>query len=176
MTGGDILIAPENGGMALEIVQSTSAEDLAGIRVLFLEYAESLGVSLNFQDFDGEVEGLPGKYAAPAGSLLLAREGDMLAGCGAFRPLAEDMCEMKRLYVRPAFRRRGLGRTLATRLIAEARAAGYSSMRLDTLPAKLPEATGLYIRLGFVEIPAYYENPIPGVAYFELKLNASGSG
>ena len=156
--------------MALEMVHATSAEDLAGIRVLFLEYAAFLGVSLNFQDFEGEIEGLPGKYAPPTGSLLLVREGDKPAGCGAFRRLAEDICEMKRLYVRPEFRGRGLGRKLATQLIAEAMAAGYSSMRLDTIPAKLPEATSLYGRLGFVEIPAYYENPIPGVVYFELKL------
>jgi len=155
--------------MALDIVQATS-EDLAGIRVLFLEYATFLGVSLNFQDFDSEIEGLPGKYAPPTGSLLLAREADTPAGCGAFRPLAEAMCEMKRLYVRPEFRGRGLGRKLATQLIAEAMAAGYSGMRLDTIPAKLPEATRLYVKLGFVEIPAYYENPIPGVTYFELKL------
>ena len=156
--------------MALEMVHATSAEDLAGIRVLFLEYAAFLGVSLNFQDFEGEIEGLPGKYAPPTGSLLLVREGDKPAGCGAFRQLTEDICEMKRLYVRPEFRGRGLGRKLATQLIAEAMAAGYSSMRLDTIPAKLPEATSLYGRLGFVEIPAYYENPIPGVVYFELKL------
>ncbi|HEX6512706.1 MAG TPA: GNAT family N-acetyltransferase [Chloroflexota bacterium] len=156
--------------MALRVIQATAAEDLAAIRELFLEYAAFLGVSLCFQDFDGEVERLPGNYAPPAGSLLLARDGDVPAGCGAFRPLAQGVCEMKRLYVRPSFRGTGLGRGLAAQLIAEAKTAGYASMRLDTIPAKLPEATALYRTLGFVEIPAYYDNPIPGVAYFELKL------
>jgi len=156
--------------MALDLVQAASTAELAGIRELFLEYAAFLGVSLHFQDFEGEVERLPGKYAPPGGSLLLAREGEVAAGCGAFRPLEGDICEMKRMYVRPAFRGQGLGRRLARQLIAEAVAAGYASMRLDTIPAKLPQASTLYASLGFVEIPAYYDNPIPGVAYFEFQL------
>lgn len=156
--------------MALEVVHAASAEDLASIRALFLEYAEFLGVSLCFQDFEGELEALPGQYAPPAGSLLLAREGQTPAGCGAFRPLAEDVCEMKRLYVRPEFRGRGLGRQLAEQLITEGTSAGYGRMRLDTIPARLPEASSLYASFGFIEIPAYYDNPIPGVAYFELDL------
>lgn len=154
----------------LEIVQATTPDNIAGARKLILEYAEFLGESLRFQDFDREIEELPGKYAPPAGSLLVAREGEEPAGCGAFRPLETGICEMKRVYVRPAFRGRHLGIRLVKQLIAEATLAGYARMRLDTIPAKLPEATSLYRGLGFVEIPAYYENPIRGVVYFELRL------
>lgn len=146
-------------------------EDVARARELFEEYAAGLGFSLCFQDFDQELATLPGKYAPPAGRLLLACCDDAVAGCGALRPLKPGICEMKRLYVRPAFRGRHLGRRLAETLMAEAKVIGYASMRLDTIPQKMAEAERLYRGLGFREIPAYYDNPREGVRYFELRLD-----
>jgi DNA-binding MarR family transcriptional regulator/GNAT superfamily N-acetyltransferase len=137
---------------------------------LFAEYAAGLGVDLGFQDFQAELASLPGKYAAPAGSLLCAFDRDQALGCVALRPMEEaGCCEMKRLYVIPAARGRKLGERLALAIIEEARRLGYARMRLDTL-AKLEAACGLYRALGFREIPAYYDNPLPGVVYFELDL------
>ena len=142
-------------------------------RELFREYAQALGVDLCFQNFDAELAGLPGDYAAPQGGLLLAFVDDQLAGCGAFRPLHDvdyaNACEMKRLYVRRAFRRFGLGRLLAQALIDGATQAGYSVMLLDTLD-DMEAARGLYESLGFVEVPPYYFNPIAGAHYLKVDL------
>lgn len=149
---------------------ATSPSDLAKARELFLEYGESLGFSLCFQDFDEELATLPGKYAAPLGAILLAEEDEGVAGCVAMRPLeAAGRCEMKRLFVREAFRGRGLGRALATRIIALARETGHREMVLDTL-ATMTEATSLYRSLGFVDIPPYTFNPLPNVVYLGLQL------
>jgi ribosomal protein S18 acetylase RimI-like enzyme len=141
--------------------------DLA--RFLFREYEGSLGISLCFQGFEEELAGLPGAYARPRGRLLLAREGDVLAGCGALRPLDPEICEMKRLYVREAFRGRKLGRLIAESLIKEARAIGYRRMRLDTLPS-MTAAIPLYRSLGFHEIPPYTKNLVPGALFLEKQL------
>lgn len=154
------------------IAQAKSPEQLEQARSLFLEYAESLGFSLCFQSFDKEVAGLPGDYSPPHGRLLLAEQDGKIAGCVALHKLSDGVCEMKRLYVRPEFRGKALGRALAERVIAEARAAGYSQMRLDTIVGKMDSAIALYRRLGFREIQPYRENPITGAIYMELKLDA----
>lgn len=146
-------------------------KDISDARMLFEEYAQWLGVDLCFQGFGAELAGLPGDYAAPKGRLFIARDpgtGDA-AGCVALRPFEGETGEMKRLYVRPAFRGTGLGATLATLVIDAAREAGYRRLVLDTL-AHMQPAIGLYRRLGFNEIPAYYDNPIPGALYFELRI------
>ena len=155
------------------LVSADSAEWLAPAREMLREYAGSLSVDLCFQNFDAELDGLPGDYAAPSGHLLLAFVDGALAGCGAFRALADvdyaNACEMKRLYVRPAFRRFGLGRMLAQALLDEARRAGHSVMLLDTLD-DMESARGLYTTLGFEEIPPYYFNPIAGAHYLKAEL------
>ena len=158
------------------IAQAQSPEQLEQARQLFLEYAASLGFHLCFQSFDKEVAGLPGDYSPPHGRLLLAEHGEKIAGCVALHKLSEDICEMKRLYVRPEFRGKALGRALTERVIAEARAAGYSQMRLDTIVGTMDSAIALYRRLGFREIPPYRENPIPGAIYMELKLDGGAPG
>lgn len=161
----------------MELITAHTPEWLPVVRDLFREYAEWLGVSLCFQGFEAELAELPGAYAPPRGQLLLARMGRIIVGCGALRPLDRHTCEMKRLYVRPAARGRGVGRALAEALIGEGRAAGYKRMRLDTLrTAPLAAANALYDRLGFSEIPAYYPNPLPDVRYLELDLEASSAG
>ena len=154
----------------IAITAAESAEDLSRARELFKEYAAWLGFSLGFQNFEEELATLPGKYAPPSGRLLLARCDDALAGCGALRQLAPEICEMKRLYVRPQFRGCGLGRKLAERLIRDARSIGYGYMRLDTVPSRMAEANLLYRALGFYEIPAYCYNPQPDTLYFECRL------
>ena len=146
---------------------------LDATRELFEEYAQALGIDLCFQHFDAELAGLPGDYAAPQGCLLLAFVDGDLAGCGGFRPLGDvdyaNACEMKRLYVRRAFRRFGLGRLLTQALIDGAVQAGYSVMLLDTLD-DMEAARGLYESLGFVEVPPYYFNPLPGAHYLKVEL------
>lgn len=158
----------------IELVAADSAELLAAAREVIVEYGRSLPIDLAFQNFDDELRSLPGEYAAPGGHLLLAYVDGALAGCGALRPLADvdyaNACEMKRLYVRPAFRRFGLGRLLAQALLDEARRAGYSSMLLDTLD-DMESARGLYASLGFEEIPPYYFNPVAGAHYLKADLD-----
>jgi ribosomal protein S18 acetylase RimI-like enzyme len=151
------------------IVEAGGAEALALVRQLFVEYADSLGVDLAFQDFDEELAGLPGAYARPSGGLLLAFDGEAPVGCVAFRPLEPGISEMKRLYVRPSARGAGWGRRLAERVVREARAAGYQRMRLDTLPS-MHAALGLYLGLGFRDIAAYRHNPVAGTRFLELDL------
>jgi ribosomal protein S18 acetylase RimI-like enzyme len=153
-----------------EIVNVTNGEDLALIRALFLEYSQSLGVDLSFQNFNEELKNLPGKYAPPDGCLLLARHGGKTAGCVALRKLEDGVCEMKRLYVLPEFHGLGWGRRLAERVIKEAREIGYQKMRLDTL-ATMTAAQKLYRALGFVEIEAYRFNPEPGAVFMELDMS-----
>jgi carbonic anhydrase len=143
---------------------------LEEVRALFLEYAQSLGFSLCFQGFDEELRALPGMYAPPRGRLLLAIEEGSPAGCVGLHEWDGPAAEMKRLYVRPAFRGHGLGRTLTEAALSEARALGYRSVRLDTIPSLMQSAIALYRELGFREIPPYRANPIPGALYFELPL------
>jgi putative acetyltransferase len=159
---------------AIRLITPDTPELLAATRAIFREYAASLDVDLCFQGFEAELANLPGEYSAPTGQLLLAMVDDNLAGCGAFRPLADadyaNACEMKRLYVRPAFRRFGLGRLMAQRLLDDARRAGYSHMLLDTLD-DMESARELYATLGFENVPPYYYNPIPGAHYLRARLD-----
>jgi len=153
----------------MTIVPTDSAAHILAARELLVEYAEALDVDLCFQDFQQELEGLPGAYSPPDGRLLLAIDGEQPVGCVAVRKLGDGVCEMKRLYVKPAFRSKGLGRKLAEAIIAEARAIGYGKMRLDSL-SSLREAAELYRSLGFVAIPPYTYNPLPEAVFLELGL------
>jgi putative acetyltransferase len=152
------------------ITQVEQSSEIAQVRDLFLEYASSLGFSLCFQGFDQELAGLPGDYVPPEGRLLLAEYEGRPAGCGALHKLEPGVCEMKRLYLRPEFRGKGLGRALAERLIAEAHNIGYRRMRLDTVEPLMKEAVALYRRLGFKKIAPYRTNPVEGAMYMELEL------
>ncbi len=154
----------------MELIQATLPQHIEQARQLFLEYAESLGFSLCFQSFDEELKSLPGAYAAPSGRLLLAQCEQQAAGCVGLRMLENHICEMKRLYVRPAYRGQGLGRILVERVIAEARAIGYERMRLDTIASSMQDAIALYRKMGFKEIAPYRDNPIAGALYMELLL------
>jgi GNAT superfamily N-acetyltransferase len=161
------------GPPRIDLRRPATADDIADVVRIFREYAASLDVDLCFQNFEAELASLPGEYAAPGGHLLLAYVEGELAGCGALRKFADahyaNACEMKRLYVRDAFRGLGLGRILAQALLDEARNAGYSEMLLDTLD-DLEAASELYASLGFVEIPPYYFNPIAGAHYLKAEL------
>jgi ribosomal protein S18 acetylase RimI-like enzyme len=148
---------------------AATSSDLESIRTLFQEYADSLGVDLDYQGFESEVRDLPGKYAPPAGTLLLAFNDDELVGCVGVRPIDDGTAEMKRLYVRPSGRGLGLGRTLAEAAIRFATVTGYSRMRLDTLP-QMERAQELYRSLGFVPIDAYRFSPVTGTVFLELML------
>lgn len=154
-----------------EIIQPTQPAELAMVAQLFHEYAEWLGDRICLHDFTTEMRGFPAPYKPPAGALFLARDGDEAVGAVGIRPLGPEICEMKRLFVRPEARGRGLGRALAEASLAWARAAGYDAMRLDTL-VSLDAARALYESLGFVTIPAYNPNPPDRVLFFEKKLRA----
>ncbi len=154
----------------MRIFQANTQDDIENARALFEEYAAGLGISLCFQNFDRELANLPGDYAPPDGRLLLAVEDDQLAGCIALRKLEPGVCEMKRLFLRPAYRGRGLGSVLVKSIIDEARKLGYTRMRLDTLPGRMDQAIALYRSIGFVEIQPYYENPVEGAKFMELEL------
>lgn len=155
---------------AIKFLQAESSAQITQARELFLEYAQSLGFSLCFQNFDGELAALPGDYAPPRGRLLLAEVDGEPVGCVALHPLQSEICEMKRLYLRPRFRGKGLGRILAERIIAEAREMGYKYMRLDTVEPVMKDAVAMYRRLGFREIAPYCTNPVAGAMYMELEL------
>jgi len=157
------------GATTLIAVTASDADRVAQARTLLLEYADSLGVDLSFQNFDRELSDFPASYLPPAGALLLASHENRLAGSIALRRLDDGICEMKRLYVRPDYRGKGVGRALALAIIDTAKGMGYGHMRLDTLPG-MEDAQRLYRALGFREIAAYYDNPIPGTRYLELDL------
>ena len=153
----------------MRLSQAEGASQIKGARGLFKEYADSTGLDLCFQNFEQELTSLPGDYAPPSGRLIVAYAGEEAAGCVALRRVDDSVCEMKRLYVRPAFRGTGLGRTLAERIVGEAREIGYGRMRLDTLPS-MRSAIALYRSLGFREIEPYRFNPVEGALYMELEL------
>ena len=154
----------------LIILDAESPELMERARTLLVEYASSLGFSLCFQNFDQELESLPGGYRRPDGRLLLARIGETDVGCVALRRIDPQACEMKRLYVRPAMRAQGIGRRLAEATISAARDIGYATMRLDTIEPRMPEAVALYRQLGFRDIAPYTANPLDGALYMELQL------
>ena len=158
----------------LHLRQAVSSKDIDEARALFKEYGASLGFILCFQSFDQELASLPGDYAPPAGRLLLAgwveADEEQLAGCVALHRLEDGMCEMKRLYVRPEFRGKGIGQALANAVVEDGREIGYRRMRLDTVPSVMGNAVALYRSMGFREIPAYRVNPIAGAIYMELDL------
>ncbi len=164
-----MLVSPRSKGDKIRFVPAKSVKDIRAARKLFKEYAASLGFDLCFQDFDQELTRLPGEYAAPAGRLYLALRGKRIVGCIALRKINKKICEMKRMYVRPRFRGKGIGRLLALKVINEAIKIGYKSMRLDTVPA-MKQATALYKSLGFKKIKPYRYNPIPGALFLELRL------
>jgi putative acetyltransferase len=152
----------------LEHIESGPAID--DIRALFFEYARGLNFNLCFQNFDTELVQLPGIYGMPHGRLVLCCVNAQPVGCIALKPLEPGICEMKRLFVRPEFRGRGLGLKLTRHIISEARTIGYTAMRLDTIKGTMDNAIALYESVGFKEIPAYYNNPIPNAFYMELRL------
>lgn len=154
----------------LNILDAEKGENPEIIRKLFEEYAESLGFDLSFQNFNEELANLPGEYAPPMGCLLLAIHKNEAAGCVALRQIAKTICEMKRLFVRPQFRRQGIGRSLVEAVIERAKKVGYKQMRLDTTPT-MDAAKNLYESLGFEEIKAYRYNPLKDAVFMELSLN-----
>ena len=155
--------------MPIRISEARWPDDRATVEALFREYVASLAEDISFQNVDEELGTLPGRYARPGGVVLIARDGEKAAGAVAYRRVEPGVCEMKRLYVRPAFRGRDLGRELANELIEDARARGYRTMLLDTL-ASMATARALYRDLGFGPVAPYYDNPLPGVMYMALQL------
>ena len=154
----------------INIYETNPDNDIEEVRSLFLEYANSLNFDLCFQGFDEELKSLPGKYSLPGGFILLAKINDDYVGCIALHDLGDNICEMKRLYVRPEFRGLGIGKSLCDNLIEKSRQIGYKKMRLDTIAEKMQSAIKLYKSYGFYEIPAYYHNPEKGVIYMEMIL------
>jgi len=155
--------------MTIHIKQVRGTSDLGAVRILFREYADSLAFDLSFQDFEKELESLPGRYAIPEGCLLVAENQDDIVGCVAVRKIEGGVCEMKRLFVRPQYRGTGIGRKLAMEIIRNAIRLGYSRIRLDTTPS-MNVATSLYRSLGFHDTAPYCYNPVPGTVYLELDL------
>jgi len=155
----------------MRFIQATSSQEIDQARALFREYSSWIEIDLCFQNFDQEIARLPGDYAPESGRLLLAFVNQQVAGCVALRRLDEETCEMKRLYLKREFQGRGLGRSLAEKIIVDARSIGYRRMRLDTLPGRMDKAISLYRSLGFKEIPPYYNNPVAGAVFMELRLN-----
>ena len=155
--------------MTIRIAEARWPDDRVTVEALFREYVASLSEDISFQNVDDELSHLPGKYARPGGMVLIAWDGSEAAGAVAYRMVEPGVCEMKRLYVRPAFRGRDLGRELANELIEDARSQGYRTMLLDTL-ASMSSARALYRDLGFVPVAPYYDNPLPGVMYMALEL------
>lgn len=153
----------------MTLVQPATPDDWLRARRLVEEYAASLGVDLSFQDFGHEIDHLAEEYSPPEGAFLVALDGNAALGCVAMRRLSAGVCEMKRLYAVPAARGRGVGRRLVAEIVAAARGAGYSTMRLDTLPT-MRAARALYATFGFREIDAYRFNPVEGTSYLELDL------
>lgn len=153
----------------MKIVFAKNKQEIAAVHRLFREYENFLDVDLCFQQFEEELASLPGKYAVPDGALFLAMDTETAAGCVGLRKTDTGVCEMKRLFVKPGFRGKGVGRMLAEKTIREAKTLGYKKMRLDTMDW-LKEAARLYESLGFQQIPPYYHNPISGAAFWELNL------
>jgi len=154
----------------MQLIQATTEEQIDTARELFKEYAAELAIDMCFQNFDQELKTLPGKYAQPDGRLLLAYADENLVGCIALRKLDNRTCEMKRLFLRPAFRGKGYGRQMIDKLLEAAREIGYERMWLDSLPGKMDSAIALYRERGFKEIPAYYDNPLEDVVYLERAI------
>lgn len=155
--------------LRFETVLPDTVELVNQTKELFIEYANSLNFSLCFQGFDEELAGLPGEYSPPSGRLILACDDGKLAGCVALHRIDDNVCEMKRLYLRPEFRKKGIGRRLANTIIEIALEIGYAKMRLDTVPS-MKEAILLYHSLGFAEIGSYRPNPVPGAIFMEMEL------
>lgn len=152
-----------------EIRHARFPDDLDAVIGIFREYIASVSVSLAFQDYESEFAALPGKYAQPAGRLLLAWRADEVVACVGLRQVDESSCEMKRVYVRPAARGENLGRRLVERILQEARSAGYARMCLDVLP-EFAAAQKIYAEFGFSEAPAVTFNPVPGTRFLALDL------
>jgi len=158
----------------IELVKANTPAHMEKAREIFLRYARSLDFDLSFQGFAVELAGLPGDYAPPAGCLLLAMEDGETMGCVALRKIGEGICEMKRLFIGPEQRGKGIGLLLAEAVIQEAKRLGYDQMRLDTVPS-MTSAISLYRSLGFREISSYCHNPVPGAKFFELQLKPGNS-
>ena len=154
----------------MRLKQATLPDEIDTVRELFKEYEAWLGLSLCFQNFAEELADLPGRYAPPEGRLLLVFDDGEVAGCIALRPIDSSICEMKRLFLRPAFRGKRLGRTMIEHIINEARSIGYHRMRLDTIPGRMDQAIALYRSIGFKEIDPYYETPVGETLFMELVL------
>ncbi|MEA1948482.1 MAG: GNAT family N-acetyltransferase [Thermodesulfobacteriota bacterium] len=167
----DLIMEPSEVDVMVKIISAKTTTHIDTVRRLFKEYENFLDVDLCFQDFKKELIGLPGKYAPPQGALLLALVDEEIAGCVAVCRFKTNICEMKRLYVRPLFRGKKIGRMLAEEIISTAKMRGYATMLLDTL-THLKEAMALYQSLGFKKREPYYHNPLPGVIYWELDLKA----
>ncbi len=158
--------------LRFEIILPETPDLVNSAKQLFLEYAQSLNFSLCFQSFDNELAELPGDYSPPLGRLILAHENGDLAGCVALHKFKDDVCEMKRLYLRHEYRSKGIGKKLAAKIVEEAREIGYKRMFLDTVPS-MKEAISLYRSLGFIEIGPYRDNPVLGALFMELELKSS---